>query len=142
MSYDLMVFEPTVAPRDRSEFMTWYEGQTQWSEGHSFDDPNVSSPALQKWFEEMIQIFPPMNGPLASDDVDDSHVTDHCISKDIIYSAFAWSVADEAHPKMRELAIKHRVGFFDVSSENGEILFPDEPDSAPLENKKPWWKFW
>jgi len=138
MSYDLMVFEPTVAPTDRSEFMKWYECQAQWSEGHSYDDPCVSSPALQKWFEEMIQIFPPMNGPLASDDVDDPHLTDHCLGKDVIYSAFAWSVADEAYQKMKSLAIKHKVGFFDESAENGEILFPDEPDSALPKNKKPW----
>ncbi len=129
MSYDLMVFEPTVAPRDRCGFMEWYEAQTQWSEDHDYDDPGVSSPSLQKWFEEMIQTFPPMNGPLAGDDVDDPHVADHCIGTEVIYSAFAWSVAEEAHPKMRELAIKHRVGFFDASAENGEILFPDDPET-------------
>lgn len=124
MSYDLMVFESTSAPKVRSDFMVWYAQQVKWSEDHNYQDHSVSSPALQSWFEEMILYFPPMNGPLASDDPDNSKVTDYSIGHHIIYSAFAWSVIEEAYFKMRELAIKHSVGFFDVSDKNGEILFP------------------
>ena len=66
-----------------------------------------------------------MNGPFASTS-ENSTVTDHCIGRHVIYSGFAWSVAERAYTKMRELAIKHRVGFYDVSGDNGngEILFP------------------
>ena len=32
MSYDLMVFEISKAPKTKEEFMAWYEKQTQWSE--------------------------------------------------------------------------------------------------------------
>ncbi|MFC3717029.1 hypothetical protein ACFONC_12775 [Luteimonas soli] len=123
MSYDLMVFDPTAAPKERESFMAWYDKQTEWSEEHSYDDPVVTAPALQAWFQEMIQFFPPMNGPLAVDS-DASEVTDHSIGKSVIYCAFAWSVAERAYNKTRELAVKHRVGFFDVSSDEGEILFP------------------
>jgi len=140
MSYDLMVFEVSVAPKTREEFIKWYEAQTEWSEDHSYQDHTVSSEALQNWFKEMIEYFPSMNGPLASDDVDDPKVTDHCIGKEVIYSAFAWSEAEEAYSKMRELAIKHSVGFFDVSTDNGEILFPG--GSPEEKQKKSWWKFW
>lgn len=128
MSYDLMVFEPGAAPRERTEFMAWYRQQIAWTEDHEYDDPGVSSPLLQAWFSEMIQSFPAMNGPLASDDDDDDpRITDHCIGKDVIYSAFAWSCAEDAYNTMRELAIKHKVGFFDVSAVGeGEILFPDQ----------------
>jgi hypothetical protein len=138
MSYDLMVFEPAAAPRDRESFMAWYQQQTKWSEGHSYNDPQVTSPKLQLWFQEMIQFFPAMNGPFASDR-DTPEVTDHCIGRNVIYSAFAWSVAEEAHAKMRELSIKHHVGFFNVSEVEGEIVFPDTPSSAV--KKKPWWRF-
>ncbi len=130
-----MVFEPTAAPKERPDFMKWYDAQTEWSEDHSYDDHAVSSQALQNWFLEMIQHFPAMNGPLASGDDDDLTVTDYCIGKDVIYSAFAWPCAEAALPKMKELAIKHKVGFFDVSAEEGEILFP-------MDEKKPWWKIW
>ena len=140
MSYDLMVFEASKAPKERKEFMEWYEQQTQWSESHNYLDHAVSSVPLQLWFEEMAKYFPPMNGALASDDVDDPRVTDFSIGKDVIYSAFSWSVAEEAYPKMRELAIKHSVGFFDVSANNGEILFPPEIVKETIE--KPWWKIW
>lgn len=118
-----MVFDPGVAPRERADFLRWYEQQTQWSEGHSYNDPAITSASLQAWFDEMRTHFPPMNGPLASD-LDDPTVTDHCIGKYVIYSAFAWSVAEGAYKWMRELAIKHRVGFYDVSADEGEVLFP------------------
>ena len=141
MSYDLMVFEPSVAPQDRDAFMKWYGEQTEWSESHSYEDPAVASPALQRWFAEMIQSYPPLNGPLASDDVDDPRVTDHCIGRNVIYSAFAWSCAEDAFTTMKSLAAKHGVGFFDVSSSDGEILFPDQYETAKHVSK-PWWKFW
>lgn len=141
MSYDLMVFEPTAAPKDRKQFMKWYREQTQWAEGHSYNDPSVSSPALQAWFQDMIQVFPAMNGPYASEDVDDPKVTDHCIGKTVIYSAFAWSCAEEAHGAMKQLAIKHNVGFFDVSANEGEIVFPDKLRTE-VPPAKPWWKIW
>jgi hypothetical protein len=81
--------------------------------------------------------FPPMNGPLScDDDLDNPKITDHCIGRSVIYSAYAWSVAEEANSKMRELAIKHRVGFFDLSEGVEEIHFPDNGTTK----KKPWWK--
>ncbi|WP_154223539.1 hypothetical protein [Marinicella rhabdoformis] len=140
MSYDLMVFDPTVAPKERKDFMKWYAQQTEWEEDHSYQDNEVSTEGLQAWFKDMIEYFPPMNGPLASEDDDNPKVTDHCVGKHVIYSAFSWSVAEEAYPKMRELSIKHSIGFFDASADNGEILFPSS--AVELEVTKPWWKFW
>jgi hypothetical protein len=34
MSYDLMVFDPAAAPRERDDFLRWYDAQTEWTEGH------------------------------------------------------------------------------------------------------------
>jgi hypothetical protein len=70
-----MVFDPAAAPRNREDFLQWYDRQTEWAEGHSYDDPEVTTPALASWFAEMLQLFPPMNGPLASNDYDDPKVT-------------------------------------------------------------------
>ena len=124
MSFDLMVFEPSIAPKQRHEFMAWYRLQTKWGEDHNYQDHVISSPALQVWFLDMIKSFPAMNGPLASDDFDSQNVTDYSIGKSMIYASFSWSVAEEAHVNMRNLTIMHKVGFFDVSASNGEILFP------------------
>ena len=76
MSYDLMVFEPTAAPRERDAFLAWYRTQTSWSEPHGYNDPKVTSPRLSAWFEEMILTYAPMNGPLRSKNMDDPKVTD------------------------------------------------------------------
>ncbi|HSC67343.1 MAG TPA: hypothetical protein VLC79_06625 [Cellvibrio sp.] len=139
MSYDLMVFDPSAAPKERQEFMEWFKKQAEWSENHSYDDPKNTSLALQRWFKEMESVFPPMNGPGSSDDdIDNPKITDHCIGNNVIYSAFSWSCAEEAHKTMRALALKHCVGFFDVSAENGEIYFP----SGVAESSRPWWKLW
>lgn len=133
MSYDLVVFEAKKAPKKREDFMTWYGQQTEWSEDHEYNNPNVCSPALQNWMAEMKETFRPMNGPLSPTDEEfdtlskdtELHLTDYSMGRDVIYAAFAWSLAEEAYEKMRSLAIKHETGFFDVSTKNGEILFPD-----------------
>lgn len=125
MSYDLMVFERNTAPQDATAFMEWYEKQTEWNEPHDYDNPAVTSPALQNFYSAMIQAFPDMNGPDAPDEDQldkleeqglDVYLTDYSIGKDIIYMAFRWSVMDEAWEKVRELARLHQVGFCNVSS--------------------------
>lgn len=147
MSYDLMVFDPTAAPRTRKEFMAWYALQTQWSEDHCYDDPKVSSAQLRSWFMEIIETYPAMNGPFASDDIDNEKLTDYSVGKDVIYACFAWSQMEPSFKAMATLAKKHGVGFFDVSADDGAIVFPGEFDSlAKLstagQRKKPWWQFW
>ena len=128
-----MVFDAEAAPTGRDAFMAWYREQTQWKEEHGYNNPEVAAPKLRAWFAEMIKTFPPMNGPLRSEDADDPKVTDYSVGRSVIYAAFAWSEAKVALPAMRQLAQKHGVGFFDVSSNDGEILVP---------RAEPWWKFW
>ncbi len=49
MSYDLMVFNKEAAPKTRSKFLSWYDQQTEWAEGHGYDDPAHTSPELRNW---------------------------------------------------------------------------------------------
>ncbi|MEK3748127.1 hypothetical protein NYE25_07765 [Paenibacillus sp. FSL E2-8871] len=129
MSYDLMAFETSKAPQERAAFMKWYEQQVQWSEDHAYNDPSVLSEALQRFYSELSEQFPNMN---VEDEIfeameeagTDNRLTDYSLGTSVIYAAFAYSVADEAYSAMRELAIKHKVGFFDVSSNEGDIIFP------------------
>jgi hypothetical protein len=118
MSYDLMVFDPAAAPGERKAFLAWFRQQTRWTETHGYNNPDVPTPALRAWFMEMIRWFPPMNGPLASDDVDDPRVTDYSVGETVIYAAFAWSQAGAAYERVKELAAKHGVGFFDLGSDD------------------------
>ena len=43
MSYDLMAFEISKSPKDKKEFLKWYDKQAEWEEDHNYDDINVSS---------------------------------------------------------------------------------------------------
>jgi len=103
--------------------------QTEWSEGHSYDDPARSSAPLRGWFLEMIGSFPAMNGPFApaGDPIDDEYVTDYSVGTSVMYAAFAWSVAQKARARVLELAKKHGVGFFDASSADGYTWRPGDP---------------
>jgi hypothetical protein len=123
VSFDLMVFDASAAPRRRKAFIDWYKQQTQWQESHGYNNPDIPAPALQAWFRDIIQTFPPMNGPLASDDPDNPKVTDYSLGRSVIYGAFAWSEASAARELAKEMAAKHGIGFFDVSAE-GDIWFP------------------
>lgn len=125
MSYDLMVFDPDASPTARDGFMDWYDQQTQWAEDHSYDNPEVCTPELRAWFLELVEEYPVMNGPHASDDFDNPKLSDYSIGKSVIYIAFSWSVADNAYQSVFNLAKKHRVGFFDVSATNSQVWMPD-----------------
>jgi len=149
MSYDLMVFSPAAAPKTKPEFMAWYGTQTEWAEGHSYNDPTMTTAALQAWLQEMEQTFPSMNSPDATDDHTSSHETDYSIGCVAIYAAFSWSLTEEANETARQLAQEHQVGFWDPSFE-GPILLPKNGELRPLEEvdkpntdtRKPWWKLW
>lgn len=132
MGYDLVVFETTKAPATKEEFLEWFDEQAEWGEDHDYETIGVSSPALQNWFMEMKETFPPMNGEYAPDpdliDEDEDlelHTTDYTIGRNVIYASFAWSVADEASDLVLSLAEKHKVGLFDVSGDEGDIILPD-----------------
>lgn len=148
MSYDLMVFNPSVAPQSEKEFLEWYDEQTAWGESHNYVDPIVATKSLQDWFTEMIHEFPALNGPCSPESVDElesEFATDYSIGKNIIYASFRWSVAENAYTLMLDLAQKHQVGFYDVSG-SGDILFPTndgEMDSIlPRIQRRKWWKIW
>jgi hypothetical protein len=121
-----MVFEAKTAPASHVQFMDWYEQQTQWAEGHSYDDAAVSTAKLRAWFMEIIKSFPPLNGPLSQDDLpeDEASATDYSVGKSAIYCAFAWPKAALAYETVFELAQKHSVGFFNVSSGKEEVWLP------------------
>src|SRR5262245_33550479 len=134
MSYDLMVFEPSEAPRERNAFLDWYRFQTQWSEG-----PATMTAGLSAWFAEMRRDFPSINGPgaydIANDDELMSRAASYGIGRSVIYACFSWTKAESAYSLVRALAVKHRVGFFNLSAENGEIWFPPTehaPDTTAI----------
>ena len=127
-----MVFDPEVAPRDRAGFLTWFDRQAEWPEEHGYNNPDVCSPGLRAWFDDIRKDFPPLNGPFATDDYDNPRVTDYSIGRGLIYGAFRWSEVEAAYEKMFELAKNHRVGFYYVSADDGEVWAPSEDGSYTL----------
>lgn len=148
MSYDLMVFNPNAAPKNEKDFLEWYAAQTEWTEEHNYDHPDITTISLRNWYLEMIQTFPDLNGIFTYDhDRNNVFESDYSIGKDIIYVAFSWSLAENAYNTMFKLAAKHSVGFYDTSSDNGCIFFPmnDQLFKINETNKlkeKPWWRIW
>lgn len=160
MSYDLMVFDAAVPPSGHDGFMSWYHEQAEGIEQHGYDNPDVTAPELRGWFFDMIEQFPAMNGPHASQDDDDPKVSDYSIGRSVIYVAFAWSQAELAYHTSFRLAEKHGVGFFNLSSEEEQVWMPNKrgqytcingnssisgDDSINDDNNNPtkrWWQFW
>jgi len=134
MSYDLFVFSKEAAPKTRVDFLKWYSAQTEWTTEHSYGDPAITSTELKNWFVEMINIFPAMSGPYANDEDYNEYQTDYSIGRHFIYAAFDRSVAEKAFTSMLELGEKYDVGFFDVSSANMDIFFPDNGKFLTIEN--------
>lgn len=124
LSYDLMVFEPEAAPKDRAAFLAWYAKLTAWGEPHDYDDPSFTTPALQAWYRDMIKLFPPMNGPDADPDFDGDTLTGYSCASQAIYLDFRWSQAQSAYDHVKTLARQHRLGFFDVSADDGQVWEP------------------
>ena len=98
----------------------------------------------------MLRQYPAMNGPDSSVDVDNPKVTDYSIGRSAIYAAFSWSEAEGALDVMFRLAEKHRVGFFDVSAEDGGVWLPTPSgdylcvhgNGAKGLQRKRWWQPW
>jgi hypothetical protein len=128
MSYDLMVFEPEAAPKDHYGFLEWCAEQTKWNEGHSYNDPSVTSARLRAWFLEVIRFFPTLNGVFAEEELpeDEATAADYSIGRQMIYIGFAWSKAELACQTTLDLATKHDLGFFNISSQDEEVWLPAE----------------
>ena len=126
MSYDLMVFAPEAAPRKRPAFLDWYEAQTEWPEDHGYDDPALAMPALQAFYAELRETFP----PVSEDNPEQLESgTDYTIGRDLIYISFLdWDRIDQAHETVYRLSAKHALGFFDVSSDIAEVWLPDNKE--------------
>lgn len=124
MSYDLVVFAADVAPKEREAFVEWYKAQIG---GDAGNDPAISTKKLQAWFADVIESYPPMNGPLSPPDLpeDETILTDYAIGKFIIYASFAWSKAEHAYETTRRLAEKHSTGLLNISSEWVDMWLPD-----------------
>src|SRR5262249_27408930 len=124
MSYDIAIFDPAHAPREREAFLQWWDKQ-EWAEWDRYNDPAVTTPSLRAWFREMIEDFPALNGPYASPT--DHRAASYSLGHFLIYVAI-WFNPRGTHERAFNLAAKYRLGFFEPSSPSGEIWVPGAGD--------------
>jgi hypothetical protein len=113
-----MVFESNAAPVSHAQFIDWYEHQTEWAEGHSYDDPVVSTEKLRAFYMEIIQPFPPLNGPLSHDDLpeDEASATDYSVGKSVILQCARFLPFDGSQTSSSpELTLKNPIPCFSAS---------------------------
>lgn len=126
MSYDLAVFDLAAAPSTHKAFVKWFEQQMEIEVLTPDDEAIATGPApLRNWFTEMIKTFPPMNGPFASDDVDDPRLTEYSIAPSYIYACFAWSQVVPATEAAAEFAARFGAGLYLISETPAPVWLPD-----------------
>jgi len=127
MSYDLAVFDPRDDLRDPTAFSKWYRARTSWEGEVHFDEAPNSTASLQAWLQEMLELFPPMNGtrrPSFEDAERWDRAADYAIAPDLIYVSFSSAKAGFVYDTVYRLAAKYGVGFYNVSDSQGEVWFP------------------
>jgi hypothetical protein len=139
VSYDLLVFDPAAAPRERAAFNAWYKALMESSDGETAFELSTTSTKLQTWYHAMIADWPDMqnlsDNEIDDDEFDHDRVTGYSFAKYAIYLDFRWSAAEDAYVAVRKSAVEQGVGFYDVSGDEGEgeIYFPDGELMAPSE---------
>lgn len=133
MSFDMVIFDNTKVPRDKDAFMKWYLKQVKWEDNLDYNDyHNLTNQKMRGFFEELIKLYPPMNGLLALSDEElnenpelEDKMADYSISKTMIYAALAWSEAEKGEQIFYHLTKKYGVGFFNCSSSDGKVFYND-----------------
>lgn len=157
MSYDLLVFDPEVAPRDRVEFQAWFVGLGVSTNGRNAPTPEEAAGKLGAFYDRLRRHYPPMNGPDAPPlmppapapkpgllarllglktaapptpaPFKEAFLTDYSFLPGAIYLGFAWSIAAEAYSDVVSAAIATGLGLYDISGPGGAVLH----DRAELE---------
>jgi hypothetical protein len=138
MAYSLAVFEPKLEFRDRQTFVNWWEERTAWRDGLNYYDPANTTPKLRAWFNDMIEIFPPLNGPLSKPNVFDRNTgweAEYTIAHELISVGVPTFKASMAYETSIRLAAKHSVGLFEASESPSAAHFPRDNGTMEKANE-------
>ena len=130
MSYDLMVFEPDLAP-SKSKIGDWHKNAMEADEGdNSIDPATLKSNRLRAFYDDMRASFPAMNGPDQTKDFDNDRVTGYSFYPEFIYMDFRWSASEAASNAVLNLATKHGLGLFDPQDAGDGIISMGMPNGG------------
>lgn len=130
MSYDLMVFDPDLAPQ-KSKIADWHRNAMEEDESDSsFDPATLKSIRLRAFYDDMRVSFPAMNGPDQTEDFENDQVTGYSFYPEFIYMDFRWTASEAASKAVLNLAEKHGLGLFDPQDEGDGIISMGMPSSG------------
>jgi hypothetical protein len=136
VSYDLVVFEPTAAPREPKAFLAWFAERAESGPRHDHADPAVTSSALRTWFDELTATFPPATGPYPRIAADEDPMTaDYSLRRELIYARFPPGKSRQAYGLAKSVAARVGVGLYDVSSLPGQVWLPDGRGGLLLQHR-------
>ena len=148
MSFDLMVFDPDHAPRERAAFMEWFRDITRWEDKLTVDIPDGLSGNLPAFYRQITKSFPDINGPearayfdfvqppppgffarlfgakpVSRPELDESRLVECTFHANAIYLSFTSSLNGDAGFTCSDVANDTGVGLFNVSAGNGQIFY-------------------
>lgn len=122
MAFDLYAFDLFAAPRDRHDFLDWISRNFRETDGSLSNDPRQLTPALQGWYREMSQSFPPASvQSYTHDDGSSTRYASYRITGAAIQAGFNWEVCGPAAYRAKRAAQAHGVGLFEASSHEGTV---------------------
>lgn len=124
MAYSLTVFNPAMTTR--GTLRPWLLDQ----ERSVFRD-STHSEALNRWFEEMREVFPALNGRFRESQAEESRQVDYELGDECITVGTSWSQAEIVFRTASRLAERHRLGLFDHDA-SGDVWLPS--GAGALEN--------
>ncbi|MDO4711359.1 MAG: hypothetical protein Q4A75_05225 [Peptostreptococcaceae bacterium] len=123
MGFDADVFSKKAMPETSNEFFDSYTKIFGGEEDRDYDSLAGTDPILAKWFQEMIERFPALNGEFADwedeeeiDEEKEKYLVDYCIGSEFISFSSPWSIASELHEFSLALAKKYGIGYHDAST--------------------------
>jgi hypothetical protein len=116
MSFNLMVFDQSAAPREQKAFDVWSAEQLVWLPDRSYKDVSLASPALRQWFIEIIRKYPAHNSPEANAQESSPYIVDYLFKENIIYMDMSWDIAEQARKDVFFMTELFALGLFDFSA--------------------------
>lgn len=132
MSFDFMVFDPDIAPRNDEGFHAWFQNEVDDETGTASQDSAIAvTDAIHQWYREMREMFTPSNGPdkvelpTNASPARALRTCEYYFRPRSVYLCFRWPAQDMARAAASTLAKEFGLGYYHVSAQHGQAVFPD-----------------
>lgn len=116
MSYDILVFDPAEAPAGRDEAIAWLMARPE----------DGRNPRFDAWVADMQQVFPSYDH--APDEIPPGALYAEYVPEGAAMTLqTAWPNAERLRALVHRLAVRHDLGFWDLSETDGSLWRPPAP---------------